>query len=65
MIAGLDRLQPGVYAGSDGALHLDVHELLDAHGYEDTEANRETLIAAAREAASDLCGGDVAVEVHG
>lgn len=64
-MTGMHRLAPGVYDDGDGTLHLDVPELLEAHGYADTPANRDTLIAAAQEAFSDLLGHDVPVEVLG
>lgn len=62
--AGLDRLQPGVYVDAAGVLHLMVPELLEANGFQDTPANRETLTAAAMECFDDLVGADVPVEVH-
>ena len=37
------RLDPGVYDDGAGGLHLDVAELLAAHGYADTPQNRRTL----------------------
>lgn len=43
------RLAPGVYDDERGALHLVVPELLLAHGYADTEANRQMLISTMRE----------------
>lgn len=62
--AGLDRLAAGVYVDAAGTLHLSVPELLEHHGYQDTPSNRETLVKAAVECFDDLCGADVAVEVH-
>jgi len=44
----LERIAPGIYADGDGAMHLIISELLVAHGYVDTEENREAVIAAAR-----------------
>lgn len=46
----MKRLMPGVYDDEAGGLHLDIAEFLDANGYVDTPENRETLIAAARDA---------------
>jgi transcription elongation factor Elf1 len=42
------KITDGVYE-KDGALHLFVEEMLDAAGYADTPANRETLTKAAIE----------------
>jgi hypothetical protein len=39
----MTRLAPGVYDDGAGGLHLDVGELLAAHGYADTPENRHTL----------------------
>lgn len=61
---GLDRIAPGAYVDATGTLHLSVPELLAHHGYPDTAENRETLTKAAMECFDDLCGADVAVEVH-
>lgn len=47
--AGLHQIAPGVYDDGQGAMHLDLPELLRANGYTDTPENRETLIEAARE----------------
>lgn len=44
----MKRLAPGVYDDEHGGLHLDLPELLAAHGYPDTPENRATLIAAAK-----------------
>lgn len=44
----MDRLAPGVYDDGEGGLHLVLGELLEAHGYDDTQENRDQLIAAAR-----------------
>jgi hypothetical protein len=41
------RIAPGVY-DENGVMHLVLPELLEAAGYEDNEANRDLLIAAAR-----------------
>lgn len=46
-----ERLAPGVYVTEDGALHLDVAELLKAAGYADTPENRQTLVDVAHELA--------------
>jgi ribosomal protein S27AE len=43
----MKRLAAGVYDDEYGGLHLDVPELLAAHGYADTPENRALLIAAA------------------
>jgi len=42
----MKRLAPGVYDDEKGGLHLDLPELLAAHGYADTAENRATMIAA-------------------
>jgi hypothetical protein len=44
----LDRIAPGVYADGQGAMHIFADELLKAHGYADTEENRELVIREAR-----------------
>jgi hypothetical protein len=44
------QLMPGVYVGLGGGLHIVLPEFLAANGYVDTPENRQTLIAAAREA---------------
>jgi hypothetical protein len=41
------RLAPGVYDDGHGGMHLDVRELLEANGYEATQANIDRLSAAA------------------
>lgn len=46
----IEKLAPGVYVTDDGALHLDIAEMLAAHGWADTPENRETLTRAAHEA---------------
>ena len=45
----MKRLAPGVYDDGHGGLHLDLTELLAAHGFPDTPANREALIKAVNE----------------
>lgn len=45
----LERIAPGIYSDGAGTMHLVIDELLAAHGYADTEENREELLAAARE----------------
>ena len=42
------RLAPGMYVNDSGELHLDVPELLRAHGYADTQENRDRLAEVAR-----------------
>lgn len=37
------RIAPGVYDDGQGGMHLDVTELLEANGFEDTPENRRTL----------------------
>jgi hypothetical protein len=37
------RIAPGVYDDGAGGMHLEVTELLEAHGFEDTPENRRTL----------------------
>jgi len=49
----MKRIAAGVYDDGDGAMHLVLPELLDAHGYADTPDNRATLIEAAREVFGD------------
>ncbi|MCA1834350.1 MAG: hypothetical protein LC750_16770 [Actinobacteria bacterium] len=45
----LERIAPGIYDDGAGGMHLVVDELLRANGYADTPANREMVIAVARE----------------
>lgn len=47
--AGLHQIAPGVYDDGQGAIHLDLPEMLRANGYADTPENRHRLIDAARE----------------
>jgi len=47
------RLAPGVYDDGDGGMHLVLPELLAANGYADTPANREAMVAAARQVFGD------------
>ena len=47
------QLAPGVYVDEHGAMHIVMPELLAANGYADTPENRETLIAAFRDACKD------------
>lgn len=44
----LERIAPGVYADTQGAMHIFADELLVANGYADTEENRELVIREAR-----------------
>jgi hypothetical protein len=39
----MTRIAPGVYADEDGGMHIDVHEMLRAHGFDDNAENRATL----------------------
>lgn len=56
----MKRIVPGVYDDGDGGLDLVMSELLTANGYEDTAANRQTLVDAAR----DIFGAEgIPVEV--
>jgi hypothetical protein len=49
------RLAPGVYADVDvEELHINLGEMLTAHGYADTAENRATLEQAGRELAGEL-----------
>jgi hypothetical protein len=50
----MTRLGPGAYYDGQGGLHFDEAELLRAHGYADTPANRATLRAAMREVAGTM-----------
>jgi hypothetical protein len=43
-----ERIAPGVYV-IDGALHLNLKEMLEANGYPDTPENREVLTRAAHD----------------
>jgi hypothetical protein len=52
-----ERIAPGVYVTADGALHLDIEEMLEAHGFADTPENRETLTRAAHEVVRRLWPG--------
>jgi|SRR5215471_1248822 len=45
----MKKITDGVYQDDAGAMHLVIGEMLDAAGYADTPANRETLTLAARE----------------
>lgn len=45
----MKRLAPGIYDDEHGGMHLDLTELLAAHGFPDTPANREALIKAVHE----------------
>ena len=45
----MKRLAPGVYDDGKGGMHIDLTELLSAHGFHDTPANREALIKAVHE----------------
>lgn len=51
--AGWHALTPGTYDDSHGGLHLVLEEMLAAHGYADTPANRQVLIDQAREVFGD------------
>jgi hypothetical protein len=42
-LADMVRLAPGVYDDGKGGMHLDVDELLDAHGYAHTPENIRRL----------------------
>jgi hypothetical protein len=42
-LAGMTRLAPGVYDDGNGGLHLDVDELLEAHGFEPNPENVRRL----------------------
>jgi len=46
-VTRLRCLEPGIYTDDKGGMHIDVPELLEAKGYDDTPANRETLTKAA------------------
>jgi hypothetical protein len=39
----MDRIDAGIYRDHDGGFHIDVHELLRAHGFDDTPENRKRL----------------------
>jgi hypothetical protein len=43
-------LAPGVWADANDCLHLDLTVMIEAAGFEPTEANKATLIEAARQA---------------
>lgn len=59
--SGWTQLAPGVYSDADGTCHLDAREMCLAVGVEPTEANQETIAAAAREVIERKQG--IAVEV--
>lgn len=42
-----NRIAPGVYDDGEGGMHLDLGELLTAHGYQDTPANRDLMTTVA------------------
>ncbi len=46
----MKRIAPGVYDDGQGGMHLDLAELLEAHGYADTPANRAMMLAVTRDA---------------
>jgi hypothetical protein len=43
----MERIAPGIYLDGDHDLHLDLPELLAAHGYERTPENERAAIRAA------------------
>jgi hypothetical protein len=45
----MKRLAPGIYDDGTGGMHVDLAELLAAHGFPDTPANREAFIKAVHE----------------
>ena len=45
----MKRLAPGVYDDEHGGLHLDLPELLAAHGYPDTPENRTVMFSVVRD----------------
>ncbi len=48
------RLGPGIYAMPDGALHLEIPEILDALALPDTPQNREAALCAVRKVCGEL-----------
>lgn len=52
--AHMTRIDAGVYVDEDGALHLEIGEMITAAGFLDTRRNRRTLEQAAR----DLYGSE-------
>lgn len=42
-------IMPGVYDDGEGGMHIDVAELLAAHGYPNTRTNRAMIAEAARD----------------
>jgi hypothetical protein len=57
----MTRLGPGIYDDGHGTLHLDVPELLRAHGYAVTPENINTLGEMARQVAEQQYGIRVTV----
>jgi hypothetical protein len=47
------RIAPGVYDDGAGVMHLDLAEILEDNGFEDTPENRERLRNAARRLFAD------------
>lgn len=61
----LRKLGPGAYLDeADGALHVEIHELLTMHGFPDTKANRDVFEAAAIEVA-EAAGMEWKIVEHG
>jgi hypothetical protein len=54
-------LSPGVYVDDHNQMHVDLVELLEANGYENTPANQERMIEMARAMFADR-GIDIDVE---
>jgi hypothetical protein len=55
------RLAPGLYDDEQGGLHVAVGELLRAHGYADTPANRDHFACVAQEQIEEQSGLPVTV----
>jgi hypothetical protein len=53
-MSGYIKICPGVYDDGHGTMHLDLAELLEANGYEDTPRNREMLFRTAAQAFAQL-----------
>jgi hypothetical protein len=51
------KLKPGLYIDSNHALHIDVAEMLRAHGYALTEENERVLKETARQALEEAFPG--------
>jgi hypothetical protein len=59
----MEKIAPGIYIDDDQEMHIDVPELLAAHGFPDTPANRQAVVRAAVKVFQDA-GTRVEVTPH-